>query len=259
MDRQDILRTLADRDRYPVATIAYCLDDRDRSISIFLPLLQRAAEGKSLSQEENDALFLGCHILGALKISTAFAPLMQLALDRPDRLTDILGENAIGQTFPRLLMGLAEGEETALWYGVNRHGCDFLIRDAFLRAWTYSVFEARISRVAAVRLLRDFLDGDASPPPDDLIWSGWLTAVSDLGLIELKPVAERAILSKRILQEDPGLDDKQFREFEQALKDALPEDDRPTVMAERGYTPFGTGSKDWGDAFLLAPGDTVTV
>jgi hypothetical protein len=65
-----------------------------------------------------------------------------------------------------------------------------MIRDAFLRAWTYeAASKGRVNAVSAERSLRGFLKSEDAPSPDDPIWSGWLIAIADLGYSELMPLS----------------------------------------------------------------------
>lgn len=255
MNRQDLIDRLAERTAYPADAVSYCLDQRDRTAAIFLPILEKAAAGKPIPKTENQALFLGLHLLAALRVEKAFYPLQQLAVQIPLRLHQIFGEDALGSTFPRILISICHDQKDLLWQAFEAKGSDFLIRDAFLRAWTYEVLEHRLSQAAAVRLLTGFLDGSDAPPGDDPIWIGWMNAIADLGYRDLVPVVERALSSGQILSQESSLADTEFRSFDSALKEAEASEDRSAFQADRGYIPFGETRGDWGAAFLCAPKD----
>ncbi|WP_420412281.1 DUF1186 domain-containing protein [Roseibium sp.] len=253
MDRRNILEDLASRNAFPVETIPYCLDNPQRSAAIFLPLLGKAASGSTLEPTEEKSLYLGIHILAALRISAALSPLLDLATKQPQLLFQILGEVGIATTLPRILMCLADGRGDALWQVVKRHELDFLIRDACLRAWTYEALNDRMSAVAVTQALRAYLDEDDAPEPDDPIWSGWLIAIADLGHSELEPIAVRAIETGRILAEDGGRAENDVAGFKTALQETISATDLSAWLEKRGYVPFGKGERDWGDCFLNAP------
>lgn len=253
MDRQRILDQLADRHSYPAQSISYCLSHRDHTAAIFIPLLQKLADSAYLDPDEIRPLFMGLHLLGALRLEEAFADVSRLAIRRPVTLAHNLGEKALATSFARILMGLCREQEEALWHAVTTHHLDFLLRDAFLRAWTFEAFEGRVSPAEAARRLRNYLDAEDAPDAEDPIWSGWLTAIADLGYADLKPLGARAVASRRILAEDPRLADMEFHEFETALNDAEVATDRSAFQIAKGYAPFGVGSTDWSDAFLNMP------
>jgi|GEM_PF-4628794 len=253
MDRGDILAKLANRDTYPADAIRYCFDHPDRTVAIYLPILGKAANGGSLEPDEDKSFYLGLHLLAALKITDGFAPLKELAVTRPAFLVQLLGEVGLGETFPRILMSLGGGKAAELWRVVETHELDFMIRDAFLRAWTFEVLEHRVTAIAAIRTLREYLDADDAPGSADPIWSGWLIAIADLGYRELAPLAERAIASGRILTEDGDRSAREISAFQSALAEAGQSNSLPAWLTDRGYQPFGAGTSDWGDCFLNAP------
>lgn len=253
MDRAQILESLASRNAYPAETVLYCLDNPERSAAIFLPLLGKSAAGVALEPTEEKALYLGIHVLATSRIAGILPPLMDLATKQPQLLFQVFGEAGIATTFPRILICLANGRADDLWQAVNHHEIDFLIRDAFLRAWTFEALNDRISAVAAIQALRTYLDASDAPAPDDPIWSGWLIAIADLGYSELESVAIRAIETGRILGEDGGRTGNDIAGFTSAMQETRSAPDLSAWLEKRGYTPFGTGARDWGDCFLNAP------
>ncbi|WP_428528624.1 hypothetical protein [Roseibium sp.] len=253
LDRRDILNNLADPETYPAEMLAYCLKNPDRSAAIFLPILGKAANGTELDALEKRSFYLGLHILAVLQIPNTFDGVYRLATQQPLLLADLLGEAGLGQTFSRVLMCLSRGKATDLWQGFQNNTLDFMIRDAFLRAWTYEALMGRVNAVAAERRLRGFLKSEAAPLPDDQIWSGWLIAIADLGYSELMPLARDAVSSGRILAEDDNLAAREFDGFETALTEAQSNTDLPEFLKARGYIPFGEGEGDWGDCFVNSP------
>ncbi len=254
MDRQKILADLADRSSYPKHAIDYSVQVPDRTAAIFLPILGRAQRWQAEEPLEMDALYFGIHLLAANKTTEAFGPLVDLLTRFPDAADRVLGENAIGTTVPRVLMALAAGKADTLWRIATDNRLDFLIRDAFLRAWTFEVMELRVSHVAATRLLSAFLNEETRPPPDDFIWNGWLTAISDLGFEELLPAIERAIAHGCISEEDASVNHADFSKFKAGLQETLETNDRSALQVARGYIPFGEGQYDRSDVMLAAPG-----
>ncbi|MFN3129755.1 hypothetical protein [Roseibium sp.] len=253
LDRRDILKNLADPETYPAEMLAYCLKNPDRSAAIFLPILGKAANGTELDALEAQSIYLGLHILAVLQTPNTFEGVYRLATRQPLILADLLGEVGLGETFPRVLMCLGSGKAVGLWEGFQNNTLDFMIRDAFLRAWTYEALQGRVNAVSAERNLRGFLKSENAPSPDDPIWSGWLIAIADLGYSELMPLARDAVSSGRILAEDENLADGEFEGFETALDEAQSDTNLPEFLAARGYIPFGEGEGDWGDCFVNSP------
>ncbi|MBO9423494.1 hypothetical protein J7444_02125 [Labrenzia sp. R4_1] len=253
LDRRDILENLADPETYPAEMLAYCLKNPDRSAAIFLPILGKAANGTELDALEAQSFYLGLHILAVLRTQNTFDGVYRLATRQPLILADLLGEVGLGETFPRVLMCLGYGKATDLWEGFQNDKLDFMIRDAFLRAWTYEALKGRVNAVSTERNLRGFLKSEDAPPADDPIWSGWLIAIADLGYSELTSVARDAVASGRILAEDENLAAREFEGFETALDEAQSDTDLPEFLAARGYIPFGEGDGDWGNCFINSP------
>ncbi len=253
LDRRDILENLADPETYPAKMLAYCLKNPDRSAAIFLPILGKAANGTDLDALEQRSFYLGLHILAVLQIPNTFDSVYRLATQQPLILADLLGEVGLGETFPRVLMCLGRGKAGDLWEGFQNSTLDFMIRDAFLRAWTYEALQGRVNAVSAERNLRGFLKSENAPSPDDPIWSGWLIAIADLGYSELVSVARDAVASGRILAEDENVAAKEFEGFETALGEAQSDTDLPEFLKARGYIPFGEGDGDWGNCFVNSP------
>ncbi|MEP2705767.1 MAG: DUF1186 domain-containing protein [Roseibium sp.] len=253
MDRRDILTQLSDRSAYPADTVRYCLDHADRTTSVFVPLLRKSAENNPIETVEEDALFLGLHVMGELRIRSAFSPLLELSLKHPETLVRIFGEAGIGATLPRVLMCLCQDQSDKLWQVVQSQHLDFLIRDAFLRAWTFEVFEGRVSQAVAVQKLSHMLNDETAPIPSDPIWNGWLTAIADLGFKDLESVANQAVSTGQILADPGDLPDIEIRDFEAAMLETQASEDRSALQVQRGYVPFGDAPGDWGKAFVNAP------
>ncbi|OJJ12885.1 hypothetical protein BKI51_02075 [Alphaproteobacteria bacterium AO1-B] len=253
LDRRDILENLADRETFPAKTLAYCLENPARSAAIFLPILGKAANGIEVDVVEKKSFYLGLHLLAVLQTPKTFDSLYKFVTKRPLLFTNLIGEVGVGETFPRVLMCLSRGKATDLWEGFQNDTLDFMIRDAFLRAWTYEALKGRVNAVSAERSLRGFLKSEAAPPPDDPVWNGWLIAIADLGYSELMPLAREAVSSGRILAEDENLAAREFDGFETALTEAQSNTDLPEFLAARGYIPFGEGDGDWGDCFVNSP------
>ncbi|XYK82560.1 MAG: hypothetical protein ROO70_10195 [Labrenzia sp.] len=253
LDRRDILENLADPENYPADMLAYCLKNPDRSAAIFLPILGKAANGTELDVLEQLSFYLGLHLLAVLQTPNTFDGVYRLATQQPLLLADLLGEVGLGETFPRVLMRLGSGKATDLWEGFQTNTLDFMIRDAFLRAWTYEALQGQVNAVSAERSLRGFLKSEDAPSPDDPIWIGWLIAIADLGFSELMPLARDAVSSGRILADDENLSAREFDGFETALTEAQSNTDLPEFLKARGYIPFGEGDGDWGNCFINSP------
>ncbi|MEJ8476230.1 hypothetical protein [Roseibium algae] len=218
MKRQDIITELADRSRLPWSTLSFCLENHDACVPTFLLLLEREVRGLLLAEEEQRALFFGIHLLGAFQVREAFAPLQTALCGDSIRAVRLVGD-AIGDTVPRVLMGLGKHKSDACWDAVASPQTDWLVREAFLRCWTFEVLEDRLSMQAAEEKLRRF-PTSVAPEPDNFLWMAWMTAIADLGLSSLAPLIDRTINSGQIETGPLGLLPNDIAVFHEDLKEA---------------------------------------
>ena len=214
----------------------------------FLLLREREARGLKLAADEQRALYFGLHLLASLGISDAFLPLKSVLCGDILRTASLVGD-AIGDTIPRVLMALADDRADICWDIVAAPQTDWLIREAFLRCWTFLVLEGRIPMENAEDKLRHF-PTTVAPEPDNFLWNAWMTAVADLGLSSLSPLVEQAFSSGLIENDALANLPSDIAAFHEGLDEAT-----EALRAEphiqqrwkehRGYVPFSGTSQDF--------------
>ncbi|SHL35485.1 DUF1186 domain-containing protein [Roseibium suaedae] len=238
MNRQELIASLARRDLFPWRTIGLCLDRPELCIPPLLLLLERKARGLFLSEDEHRALYYGVHILAALKVREAASPLTAILCGDLEEAAELVGD-AIGDTVPRILMAFMPALADRAWDVVASPQIDWIIREAFLRAWTYAVLEEAVPLEIAAEKLRQF-PSTVCPEPDSFLWAGWLNAIADLGLGSLKANAMRAFETGQIAADEFGFFPADIETFHSDLArmDASTAQQRRAFLLRRGYRPF---------------------
>lgn len=265
MDRQHIISDLAARRGLPWHSLSYCLREPSSSVPVFLLMLERKSRGLSLSRDEDLALYYGIHLLGALRVTEAFAPLKRLLGGEVLSTAQLLGD-AIADTIPQVLMAIGPDRGDAAFETLLNPETDWVIRDAFLRHWTFEVLGERVDRASAVEKLAVFPE-NAMPEPGDMIWISWMTAIADLGLRELEPQVMQ-LLEQGCIQHAPlTVSDADLEVFQEDLRIAeqvqTPSEHRNEWLQARRYIPFGPDHQDFvraarHAASISAPGDQAS-
>ncbi|WP_417671070.1 hypothetical protein [Roseibium sp.] len=247
MNRQEIIAHLADRSRLPWHCLSTCLRDPERSTPLFLLLLERKCRELPLSDEEDKALFFAIHVLGAQGAQEAFAPLKALLCRSPHSAAALVGD-AIADTVPQILMAFGPHLSADCWDVAVSPDCDWLVREAFLRCWTYHMLRQDVPAGIVADRLRDF-PAEAQLRPDSFLWTAWLTAIADLGLEELLPDVEDALQNGTIEIGALALlpsDIDGFREDLQQAKHARTVPARFAAWREqKSYVPFSGSHEDF--------------
>lgn len=256
MNRQSIIESLAGPSALPWETLSYCLKHPEQTEQIFIMLLERSIrKPETLDLQERRALFYGIHLLAALKIPTATQPLLAL-LCGDERTTANLVGDAIATTIPRVLMALGQDNEPDYWEAACNPALDWLVRDAFLRAWTWQVLEGSIDRKVAeekLRVLPDILQ----LPADDMFWLSWMTAIAHLGLAELAEDVPEKIASGQIDASQQTVATDDLADFERELQEAIQNNSSPEWRTKHGYIAFGPSFADFELASRTFPGLTT--
>lgn len=250
-DRQSFIEGLAQRDRFPWETISCCLTQPDDCIPIFLLLLERQARGLPISSTEEKACFFATHVLAAHRVNETLSPLSEILLKSRTKASLIFGD-AIGDSIPRVLMGIGAGESGLAWESVCTPGANWMVREAFLRLWTFEALNGRVDEADAITKLRNF-PNKVSPEPDNPLWGGWMTAIADLGLRDLKPLVESFFETGHIARDEFGylpIDRAAFEEDLQEGVDMRGQDSATQASWARmkGYRPFMASEDDFRSA-----------
>ena len=227
---EDHLATLATSQRLDAVAVFNCTARIDESGPALRLVLERAAAGEALCEDEATLLFRGLHVLGGAQDQQSFAPLLRL-LHRPqDDLDRLLGD-AIITTLSRITAGVFNGDAEALFATILDRGIDEYVRHSLVGAATFLTWDGRIDRDVMVDFLRRFLNARLADD-GDFAWVAWLEAISLLGLSQLAAPARKAWHDGHI---PSGVLD--LADFEQGLAEAkrAPDDIDRFSRSELGY------------------------
>jgi hypothetical protein len=166
------------------------------------PHLRAALEQSAAGEKETDkiaqGLFRALHIMGGMRDTQAFQPLLRL-LRRPSEDLEWLLGDAITETLPQILASVFDGDADALFEAIADQERDELVRDSLLRAATFLTWEGRIDRSRMVAFLVKFGSGELAVE-GEFVWHAWVDAIALLGLRHLEPLVTQA-LAKGLIDE----------------------------------------------------------
>lgn len=181
----------------PTVAVGMCLLRIEEAAGPLVAVLSRAAEG-GLPDEDFDLFFRGLHILAGARCKAAFLPLLKL-LALPDRELDRLLGDALTETGGKLVAGVFDGDEQALFRAVCELERDEFARNELLDAVTWLTFKGEISRAATEAFLTR-IDDERLFPLHDQAWVGWQQAIALLGMTGLAGRVETAFAEDRFPQ-----------------------------------------------------------
>jgi len=187
---EEYLEELASARSLPDLAVAVCLLRFPEAAPALRAVLERAADGAALDEDEENLLFRGLHILGGHRDPRAFKPLLRLLQRPPDEVRGLLGD-AITETLARIVVGVFDGDANALLAAIADRELDEYVREALLGAATFLTWEGRIERAQMARFLERFYE-ERLAEDEDFAWIGWLESVARLGLDSIAPMVERA-------------------------------------------------------------------
>ena len=236
MDVEQILEELGGAQQLPENAVRAALEAPDSVVPEFMALLKKAAGGAEFSENDEQSLIIGIHILGELREKRAFQPLIDLISRDPDYVDDLLGA-CITETLPNILISTFDGDTDRVCLAMENRGIEEFTRAALFTLWGYLVLTDEIQREEAQRFLAEFPQRSGAPD-GSFVWVSWVGAISELGFQELATQAEEAFADGRIITGTPLLVVLTLDDFRRQLREA------PTVprskkwMRKRHYEPF---------------------
>ncbi|TRC92808.1 DUF1186 domain-containing protein [Mesorhizobium sp. WSM4303] len=207
------LHAVATERQVPDLAIAVCTIRIEEAAPALRAVLERAANGQPLSDDEEMLLFRGVYILGGARDTQACQPLLRL-LRRPGKEAERLLGDATTETLSRIIVGVFDGDADALFGIIADRSADEFIRDAAFGAVTFLTWEGRIERDRT----RDFVERfyrERLADDWDYAWVGWLQAIAMLALRDLVPLVYTAWDEGRIPE-----DALERSDFESDLREA---------------------------------------
>lgn len=232
MDAQQILDALDVQEGLPVEAIRAAQADPQAVIPIFLQKIE-AFTSSGHSQMESMALFFAFHLLGEWREKRAYRPLAELLRLPGDALEPALGD-VKAATAHRVMAAVFDGDPGPLHEIIRTADADEYVRARMIHAIVMRTMSGDIDRAQTAGFLRDCYDL-LEPKQNCYVWSGWLDAVSWLGLSELEPQAREAFARGSI---HPGW--LTIKDFELDLQHAIDHPGAaPLVPDHDDLTPFG--------------------
>ena len=239
---EESLHAVATERKLPVLALGQCTIRIEESSPALLALLERAADGEALAEDEETLVFRGLYILGGARVSQAYRPLLRL-LRRPWNELDYLLGDAITESLASIAAGVFDGDAEPLFELALDASIDGYIREALLGAATFLTWKGLIERERMQRVLVQFYQQRLAAD-DDQAWIGWLEAIALLGLRDLAPLV-RAAWDEGCVPSDL----LERSEFEQELVDAeqRPDDIDRFSLFHFGYIEDVVEALKWSD------------
>jgi Protein of unknown function (DUF1186)/SEC-C motif len=236
---EDSLYLVANERKLPVLALGQCTLRIEESSPALLALLERAADGETLADDEDMLLFRGLYILGGGRVTQAYRPLLRL-LRRPSN--ELLGD-AVTESLASIAAGMYDGDAEPLFELALDASLDGYIREALLGAATFLTWKGLIERERMQRVLVQFYE-ERRAADGDQAWIGWLVAIALLGLRDLAPLVRAAWDEGRV----PS-DFLERSEFEQELVEAeqRPDDVDRFSPYHFGYIEDVVEALEWTD------------
>ena len=248
MSHPNVIDRLGVPGHFPEDTVRYCLTHPEESFPVLLDLLEAKASGRGLTEREDNALFLGIHILAEARECKAF-PLLVKLLRRGDEESVAFFGDAITETLGQILIAF-NGPADVLEEAIADSELDDFVREAFLIAWTHGVLTGKITEYAAKMFLRSFPQ-TIRPKPDSFLWEAWASAIADLQFSDLFDDVEATFHSDLIRRDEFGLFASEVEDFRYRVRSAAQATDRQVWMRQNRYCAFDntvSSLRDWATA-----------
>ena len=189
--------------------------------------LEKFLASQELTDEEDNTLFWGVHIMAAARDQSAFPNMLRL-LALPEDVLDALLGDAVTATTGQLIAGTFDNDAAALIAFIERPDLDPYIRWNALEAVAFLAFDSRIDPGEVEAFLHRFYAARRLEPSDPG-WYGWMVAAGLLGLTSLDAEVRVAFADQLI---DPTVCGVDAWEALVAAAHAAPDD--PTRFENEG-------------------------
>jgi hypothetical protein len=186
---EEHLHALASERRLPVTALELCAARIEESAPALRAVLERAADGEALTEQERMLLFRGLYVLGQARDKQSYPTLLRL-LRRPTSELNDLGD-LITEGLARIVAGVFDGDSEAMFELICDSSTDEYVRNALFCAAAFLTWKGLIARERMEGLLVKFYEGRMAEDQDHA-WVGWVDAISLLGLRHLAPTVYRA-------------------------------------------------------------------
>lgn len=229
---EDWIGELANPKELPRMAIDACLARPAEAAPLLRQLVIDAAEN-GIPQDVGRAeqLFSALHLLGGMRDTEAFQPILKLLQASAAALDDFLGDMTT-ETLPGIVIAAFDGNVDALFQVIERPQVENSIRGALLEAAAFLTWEGRIERDRMASFL-ERLDVRPQGPGEGLLAHSWSVAISLLGMRALAPLVYRAL-------EEGSLDEALFfaEDFEKTLRRAEEDPEDGSRFEESALFPI---------------------
>jgi len=213
----------------PVDAMNWALQHWDEAGPRLVELLERCADGSVWSEGMEDALFFIFHLVAEMQEKRAFPAICRLARDS-EAIELIIGD-AITETLTQILISTFNGNTALLKAVIEDAAADEFVRETAFQALAWHCRAGAISD-DEMRAYLLHLHDHMQPQDENMVWLGWVNAVSSLGYEDLAPQAERLVDEFFLHIMDVG-------DFRDDLRQTLGDPDRMARFTANHIGPFG--------------------
>jgi hypothetical protein len=184
-------------------------------------VLARVIAEPEVCEADENLLFWGIHVMGAVRDEVAFPDVLRLLSLPFDRIDLLLGD-AITTTLPKILAGTFNGDHAALMAFIEQPEVDGFVRSSAMEALAFLTFDGRIDMATTEDFLRRVYERRPFDETGTVAWS-WALACALLGLDSMVPLVESAYAD--------GVMDGQISDYAGWAKILADAHERPTDVA----------------------------
>jgi hypothetical protein len=229
MDAETIVEQLTVAHAWPHAALAAAGAHRAELVPLFLREIETHL---AISPEDREFVptpfFFAVHLLAEWRETSAYRPLLSLLRLPNDEIDDIFSD-ALTETLARTLASVYDGDPQPMIDIIHDPNAEETVRWQLVTTLAILVVHGKLDRAWFVEFLRDCYT--ALPQSYQFVWIGWMQAVAALGIVELKPLVQRAYAAGFV-----ALDFYSWEEFEQILTEATV---KPPTPNDPEYLLFG--------------------
>jgi hypothetical protein len=232
MDAGAILHELTHAEGLPREALKAASAQRVEMLPLFAQEIETYLALEPAARAKPTPLFFIFHLLGEWQEKTAYGPLGRL-LRLPRHEIDAIFGDGITTTSHHVMAAVFDGDPQPFYDIILDPSADEYLRASMCEALAMVTVRGELDRALAGRFLRDVFM-DLQPQAECYAWVGWQSAISMLGMRDLKSLVKKAF--------DRGFIDShilEFDHFEQDLRRGIERSGEPWCPDDHEYTLFG--------------------
>lgn len=216
----------------PIGALQLNGEQANALLPIMVEIIDKAVEGVFLLPRQEQFMFHGLHALAAAHCQGLYRPLIRWLRSPYTNINRALGYGYSTEILPGITLAVFDGDADPLIEAIEDRTVDGYVRWSLLNVFARLVFDAAISREAALALI-DRFDQERLADDDDAAWEGWQDMVQLLGLEERADRVRISWTDGRNWQAEADQKD-----WEEGLIRALAEPTDPTRFVELNIDPL---------------------